>query len=128
LRCLYIQHLQLPDLAHEGRAEQILFGAVDEVCKVLNYCYRRFYGERGDYLMTPFDHDSESAIPGEGAAFFLLSKKKRTSKNYGAIESVITGNIADNVKELPEKTFCIINADGHRDVICITMTSYLMAH
>jgi 3-oxoacyl-[acyl-carrier-protein] synthase II len=30
---------------HEGRADQVLFGAVDEYCNVLGYCRRRFFGK-----------------------------------------------------------------------------------
>jgi 3-oxoacyl-[acyl-carrier-protein] synthase II len=99
----------------EGRAEQILFGAVDECCEVQKYCYRGFFGKRDDCHMMPLSPDHQSAIPGEGAVFFMLSKEKSTCKNYGTIESVMTGSIADCVKELPEKTLCIINADGHRE-------------
>lgn len=100
---------------NEGRAERIIFGAVDESCEVLKYCYRGFLGKREDCRMMPLAHDRESAVPGEGAVFFILSKEKSSCKNYGAIESVMTGSINDGVKELSQKTFYIINADGHRE-------------
>jgi 3-oxoacyl-[acyl-carrier-protein] synthase II len=99
----------------QGNAEQILFGAVDEGCTVLNYCYKKFFGKREDYHMMPLAQDRQSAIPGEGAVFFILSKDKSSGKDYGAIESVLTETINDSVKEFPEKTFYIINADGHKE-------------
>ena len=58
----------------EERVKQVLFGAVDETCDVLKYCYRRYFGEDRDSPMTPLTADKQSAIPGEGAVFFLLSK------------------------------------------------------
>jgi 3-oxoacyl-[acyl-carrier-protein] synthase II len=100
---------------NEGRAEQILFCAVDEGCKVLNYCYRGFFGKREDCHMIPLSTDRESAVPGEGAVFFILSKEKSSRKNYGSIASVEIGSISDGVRDLPEKTFRIINADGHSE-------------
>ena len=99
----------------EGRADQILFGGVDEGCDVLKYCYRGFFGNRKDIKMTPLTSEKQSAIPGEGAVFFLLSNERSPDKYYGSIESVKVKSIFDNGFHFPEDSFCIVNADGHRE-------------
>ncbi len=99
----------------EGRADQILFGAVDGACDVLKYCYRGFFGDRRDITMTPLTSGKQSAIPGEGAVFFILSNERLSDKNYGSIESVMVKSIFDRDLHFPENSFCIVNADGHRE-------------
>ena len=100
----------------EDRVEQVLFGAVDEYCDVLGYCYQRYYGRSDNKIMAPFVTEQQSAIPGEGAAFFLLSKDKSINRNYGSIKSVKIGNIIDKEIIFPGDTFFILNADGHKDL------------
>jgi len=97
----------------EERVEQVLFGAVDEYCDVLGYCYQRYYGKNDNMAMTPLVSGQQSAVPGEGAAFFILSKAK--VKDYGTISSVKIGNVAEKDRNLPEDFFYILNADGHKE-------------
>ncbi len=99
----------------EGRADQILFGAVDESCEVIEYCYQGFFGKREDNLMNPLRPDRQSAVPGEGAVFLLLSKEKTSGIYYGSIESVKVGSISETGKTLSKNSFFILNADGHRE-------------
>ena len=98
----------------EERVERVLFGAVDEYCDVLGYCYQRFFGEKNNMTMAPLVSDQQSAIPGEGSVFLLLSKEKSTVGNYGYIRSVNICNIVDNEITFPEDSFFILNADGHK--------------
>jgi len=98
----------------EKRAEQVLFGAVDEYCDVIGYCYKRFFGNIGGMRMAPLLPDKQSAVPGEGSVFFLISKEKSATKNYGCIDSVSIGNILDKNSAFLENSFYILNADGHR--------------
>lgn len=96
----------------EERVGQVLFGAVDEYFDVLGYCYQRRYGRNSNISMSPLASGIQTAVPGEGAAFFLLSLDRSTNC-YGAITSVNTGNIKELDNILPEESFYILNADGH---------------
>lgn len=98
----------------EGRVDQVLFGAVDEHCDVVGYCYGRFFGEDNKGEMSPMAPGIQSAIPGEGAAFFLLSKGKRDSSRYGAIVDVQAGRLNTDGIPHPGDALFIIGADGHR--------------
>ena len=99
----------------EGRAEKVLFGSVDEYCDVLGYCWRRFFGVNSGKSMEPLFFDKQTALPGEGAAFFLLSRKGSSEKTYAAISSVET-EYHDRAR-LPDAghTLFILGADGHRE-------------
>lgn len=99
----------------EERVEQVLFGAVDEYCDVLGYCYRRFFDTGNETIMTPLGNHCQSAIPGEGAVFFLLSKEKEKGRNNACINSVTITGIDDETAISYKDGFYILNADGHRE-------------
>jgi 3-oxoacyl-[acyl-carrier-protein] synthase II len=56
----------------EGRASTVLLGAVDEFGPVIGYCRERFFGAPDPASFDPLDFARQNAIPGEGAAFFVL--------------------------------------------------------
>ncbi len=91
----------------EGRVDSVLFGAVDEVCAVLGYCWERFFTSAGRQI-APFAFDRQSAIPGEGAAFFLLTGGPEAS--YGHISQVTQGRAAGIRYAAGD---FVLNADGH---------------
>jgi 3-oxoacyl-[acyl-carrier-protein] synthase II len=99
---------------HEGRVDQVLFGAVDEYCDVLGYCRQRFFGENNNNIMTPLSSGRQSAIPGEGSAFFLLSREKPDRSGYGTIKDVHIGNLKEKDLLLPGQTIFFLGADGHK--------------
>ena len=99
----------------EGRVDKVLFGAVDEYCNVLGYCYQRYYGRRDDLEMSPFVPDQQTAVPAEGAVFFILSKSDSAEDDYCVISSVKTSGRADRNKTLTADSFYILNADGHKE-------------
>ena len=99
---------------HEGRVDQVLFGAVDEYCDVLGYCWRRFFGEDDIGIMTPLSQERQSAMPGEGSAFFLLSKDKREKSRYGAVVDVRTGRLEDKGINFSGDAIYFLGADGHK--------------
>jgi 3-oxoacyl-[acyl-carrier-protein] synthase II len=98
----------------EERVERVLFGALDEYCDVLGYCWRRFFGVHEGTLIEPFLFDQQTSIPGEGAAFFLLSRKRNSGKNYGSITGVDTGYGNRTMPPYSDRTFFILGADGQR--------------
>jgi len=99
----------------EERVEKVLFGSVDEYCDVLGYCWRRFFGVNKERSIEPLLFDRQTAVPGEGAAFFLLSRKEPSEGTYGIVSSVET-EYHDRAR-LPEtdRTLFILGADGHRE-------------
>jgi 3-oxoacyl-[acyl-carrier-protein] synthase II len=91
-----------------GRVDSVLFGAVDEVCAVLGYCWESFFPGSGGPI-KPFAFDRQSAVPGEGAAFFLLTRDKEA--RYGHISGVDQGRVRQGM--FSGGTW-LLNADGHR--------------
>ena len=99
----------------EERVERVLFGALDEYCGVLGYCWWRFFGVHEGTLIEPFLFDKQTSIHGEGAAFSLLSRKGDSGKNYGSITGVDIGYGNRTMPPCPDRTFFILGADGHMD-------------
>lgn len=97
---------------YEGRVDRVLFGAVDEYCQVLGYCRERFFGAEPARIVTPFDFTRQSAIVGEGAVFFVLSRGCERHC-YGSIRDVGLGNLSGGVPSLPEQAAFFLGADGH---------------
>jgi 3-oxoacyl-[acyl-carrier-protein] synthase II len=71
----------------EERVNAVLFGAVDEYCPVLGYCYERFYGASAQGPLQPEQWSRQTAVMGEGAVFLLL-ERARDEARYGCIESL----------------------------------------
>jgi 3-oxoacyl-[acyl-carrier-protein] synthase II len=92
----------------EGRVDSVLFGAVDEVCSVLGYCWESFFPGFGGRI-EPFGFDRQTAVPGEGAAFFLLTRDEKA--RYGHVSRVDQGRAR---KEMFSGGAWLLNADGHR--------------
>jgi 3-oxoacyl-[acyl-carrier-protein] synthase II len=100
----------------EGSVDSVLFGAIDEYCDVLGYCWHRFFGEKAtaDHEMKPFEFDLQTAIPGEGVAFFLLTRGDKGVSPYGYIEDITIDRRGKNPLEIPKDTLFLIGADGHK--------------
>lgn len=101
----------------QGHVDSILFGAVEEYSDVLGYCWQRFFGPQPDGApMLPLDFERQSAVPGEGAAFFVLSRNADKAP-YGFITSVTAGQ-ADLISAneiFPDDAYLLVGADGHLD-------------
>ncbi len=101
----------------EGRVDSVLFGTVDEYCDVLGYCWHRFFRDRATTMhdMNPLEFDVQSAIPGEGAAFFLLTaNEKETASPYGFIEDILIGRCSRGKIGATHGARLFIGADGNR--------------
>lgn len=97
----------------EGRVDAVLFGGVDEACAVLRYCWERFFPEPSA-VIRPFEFDRQSAVPSEGAAFFLLTAESGTAR-YGRISEVRQGNARVRSPVLDAAPLYLLGADGHRE-------------
>jgi 3-oxoacyl-[acyl-carrier-protein] synthase II len=101
----------------EGRVDSVLLGGVDEYCDVLGYCRHRLFGdqEAGGQGMNPLAFHLQTAVPGEGAAFFLLTKAEEGSRPpYGFIKDMEMGRGYRGKLEMPGETLFFIGADGHK--------------
>jgi len=86
----------------EGRCDQVLFGAVDELSDLVGYLWHR------QRLAEP---EAEADVPGEGAAFFLLGRSEEGS-GYCAIDGVSVGSGTPPRSELPEDAPILLNRGG----------------
>lgn len=96
----------------EGRVDVVLLGGVDELGAVLGYCWQRFFGVPAGAL-RPLEVGRQSAIPGEGAAFFLLTRETEGGR-HGLIEEVRQGNLGGRPLPLAAGSRLLLGADGHR--------------
>jgi len=98
----------------EGRVDRVLFGAVEELSELIGYAW---YRQRGAPRtpMTPLWTEKETAIPAEGAAFFLFSRKEKGRAGYCTLETAITGSHANAGFPLPGSGLLLLGADGRRE-------------
>ncbi len=100
--------LQLADAwLREGRVEHVLVGAVDSFGEVMGYISGSRLRLAPDGKIRPFRLNSGAAVPGEGAAFFLLGKKD-PDRAYCRISEIGIGDgpVSDN------SDLDIVDADG----------------
>lgn len=98
----------------EGRVDALLFGAVDEYSEVLGYSWYRFFGPWGGNI-EPWKEERQTAVPGEGAVFFLLTNEDHGDrKGYGVVEKVCLGRDPYDPSRIPKEALVIVGADGHR--------------
>jgi len=96
----------------EERVDHVLFGAVDETAEVLSYCREQFFGSGEKGPLQPFSFDKQSAVAGEGAVSFILTRSDHSP--YGFIDEIRLGNHRICAAEIPQKDLLIIGADGHK--------------
>jgi len=97
----------------EGRVDQVLFGAVDEQCDVLRYCRQQFFADGELGPLQPFAFNKQSAVAGEGAVFFVLTRDETAA--YSHIDEVKLGNHAVCPVSLAQDELLILGADGHKE-------------
>lgn len=96
----------------EKRVDAVLLGGVDEINPVLLYCYHRFWSDQVPVKMEPLNYDLQTAIPGEGAAFMLLTRDEGSPPPYGYLNQVSWLNASGLT--VPQDRIIISGADGHR--------------
>jgi len=99
----------------EGRADMVLFGAIDELSDLIGYLQHRRRGPRHPSAISPLAGE-ESSIIGEGAAFLLLTRND-ASPAYCAIDSVETGSIYQGGISLPDDALMLLGADGRKELV-----------
>lgn len=92
---------------NEGRCEHVLCGCVDELNAVMEYACKMKLKTTTDGKIMPFMFSpAPLSVPGEGGAFFMLSKKK-CGNNYGEVTGI---SFSGKTNGKPDIT--IIDTDG----------------
>jgi len=94
--------------------DAVLFGGVDEYCSVLGYCWQRFFGPDPAVRIKPLEWSNQSAISGEGSAFFLLTPDEGDKPKYGFITDIQIGHVKNFKPQSPEDVFLFLGADGQK--------------
>ncbi|MDH3880397.1 MAG: beta-ketoacyl synthase chain length factor [Desulfobacteraceae bacterium] len=94
--------------------DAVLFGGVDEYCSVLGYCWQRFFGPDPAARMKPLEWGDQSAIIGEGSAFFLLTRDEGDKPKYGFITDIQIGHVRKYKPQSPEDACLFLGADGQK--------------
>jgi 3-oxoacyl-[acyl-carrier-protein] synthase II len=98
----------------DRQIDAVLFGGVDEYCDVLGYSWQRFFGSNQNPSIEPLNWELQSAIAGEGSAFFLLTRDDGDQPKYGFITDIQMGHIASGGPDIAEDTTLFLGADGHK--------------
>jgi 3-oxoacyl-[acyl-carrier-protein] synthase II len=99
----------------EGRVDRVLFGAIEELSELIGYAWYRQRGKVEHPEMSPLMTGVESALPGEGAAFFLLSSRNEAQAGYCTLENVSTGRGLKNVFSKASGELLLLGADGRKE-------------
>ncbi len=97
---------------HEGRVERALVGGVDECCAVLGHCWERLCAPTSAAPVEPVNWARQSALPGEGAAFFVLERGETAP--YGIIRAVQASSAGPGPIDARHDGVRILGAAGHR--------------
>lgn len=92
----------------QQRCDYVLVGAVDQYGDVLGYVSSEKLTMATDGRIKPFSFKPTCQVPGEGAAFYLLSREQ-TKRSYCSIGSIEVNVAGDGG---PSADIDIIDADG----------------
>jgi 3-oxoacyl-[acyl-carrier-protein] synthase II len=97
----------------EGRVDRVLFGAIDELSDLTGYLWYRQRGMTGSGPIEPLNAQRDTAIPGEGAAFMLLSRLSEDRPGYCTLEEATTRRVPES---LDSSWLMLLNSDGRREM------------
>jgi 3-oxoacyl-[acyl-carrier-protein] synthase II len=101
-------------LLEDKVVDGVLFGGVDEYCGVLGYCWQRFFGPDSTVSMKPLEWNNQSAIAGEGSAFFFLTRDEGNKPKYGFITDIQIGHVKKLEPQSQLGAFLFLGADGQK--------------
>jgi 3-oxoacyl-[acyl-carrier-protein] synthase II len=99
----------------EGRVDSVLFGAIDELSDLIGYLWHRQRDTGRSGTISPLATGEESSIPGEGAAFMLLTRKD-ANRSYCMIDNVDTGHLFERKLAVPGDALLLLGADGRKEL------------
>jgi len=92
----------------QGRCDYVLAGAVDQYGDVLGYVADHKLTTAKDGRIRPFAFERAGQVPGEGAAFFLLSNKQEGNV-FCSVDAIHTQDDPDQDRTVD---ITVIDADG----------------
>jgi 3-oxoacyl-[acyl-carrier-protein] synthase II len=100
----------------EKKVDAVLLGGIDQINQVLLYCYHSFWPGEIPQEIMPFNYDRQTAIPGEGAAFMVLTRDEGEVSPYGYIDTVSWESRRAGTDDytVPDDVMLISGSDGHR--------------
>ena len=98
----------------DKQIDAVLFGGVDEYCDVLGYSWQRFFGSEQNAGIEPLNWGLQSAIAGEGAAFFLLTRDNGDQPKYGYIADVQMGHIDNGGPDIAQDATVFLGVDRQK--------------
>ncbi len=98
----------------EGRVDRVLFGAVDELSELIGYAFFRQHGLPPAGRMNPLMTGQDSAVIGEGAAFFLLSRQDESRAGYCLLDRVDNGRCLKSWSPQAAEELLLLGADGRK--------------
>ena len=101
-------------LLENSKVDAVLLGSVDEYCSVLGYCWKRFFEPDPAVIMKPLEWQTQSAIIGEGSAFFLLTRDDGDKPKYGFITDVQIDHLGKSKPRSRDDAFLFLGADGQK--------------
>lgn len=96
----------------DGRVDRVLFGAIDELSDLVSYVWHRRRGMPKSGSMAPLSTGKETAVPGEGAAFLLLSATEEEREGYCTLDAAVTGSRPGATILPPVPALAVLGADG----------------
>ena len=99
-------------LLEDSQVDTVLLGGVDEYCSVLGYCWQRFFEPDPANIMKPLEWHTQSAVIGEGSAFFLLTRDDGDKPKYGFITDVQIDHLRKSKPRSRGDAFLFLSADG----------------
>lgn len=102
----------------DGRVDRVLFGALDELSDLIGYTWYRQRGKTGLNPMCPLRTGEETAVPGEGAAFMVLSRLDEARPGYCTLDSVSTGRglKPEALGQSSARELLVLGAEGRREL------------
>ena len=100
----------------EKKVDAVLLGGIDQINQVLLYCYHSFWPGEIPQEIMPFNYDRQTAIPGEGAAFMVLTRDEGEVPPYGYIDTVSweSRRAGTDNYTVPDDVMLISGFAGHR--------------
>lgn len=100
----------------EERVDAVLFGALDELSDLTGYAWHRSRPAQLNPRLFPLATAEESAVMGEGSAFFLLCRDDGKGDGYCTIEEIATGRRLGRGAPLTADRLLLLGADGRREL------------
>ena len=95
----------------EERVQRVLFGAVDELSELTGYIRYRTRDASPTATMTPLRTETDTSIPGEGAAFLLLARENVSRGGYCTLDASTTGSLPIPGFPFPEPRLLVLGGE-----------------